>query len=317
MRVLVTGGSGLIGWSLIQRLPAHWQVFATVHQNTRLALLGARITCVPIDLKKPQAGSALVAAIKPDVVIHTASMSDPEQVEQNRRAAWLLNVVATRNLVRSAKTWNTHFIFCSTIYVFDGQNAPYYEIDRPKPVNFYGWTKLIAERITRAHSDRLLLLRLTTTYGWHLPGQRQNWVTWLLARLAQGAPVLVANDVVTNYIWAEDVAQALVNGVERKVCGLIHVGGLDTLSRYAFSLLIADTFGLDSAPIAPVSSDQLSNLAQRPKNTDCSIAMFTGQLGLRPTPIANALKRMKDQQMSQEQLVERWAGASIEKKLPI
>lgn len=317
MRVLVTGGSGLIGWSLIQRLPAHWQVFATVHQNTRLALPGPHITCVPIDLKKPQAGSALVAAIKPDVIIHTASMSDPEQVERNRRAAWLLNVVATRSLVRSAKAWNAHVILCSTIYVFDGQNAPYCEMDQPKPINFYGRTKLIAERITRKYCDRSLLLRLTTAYGWHLPGQRQNWVTWLLARLAQGAPVSAASDVVTNYVWAEDVAQALVHGIEHEVCGLVHVGGLDTLSRYAFSLLIADTFGLDPAPIAPVSGDQLPGQAQRPKNTDCSIAMLTHQLGLRPTPIAHALKRMKDQQISHEQLVERWTGTSIEKKLPV
>jgi dTDP-4-dehydrorhamnose reductase len=153
--------------------------------------------------------------------------------------------------------------------------------------------KLEAEDLVLKMSAKPLIFRLMTMYGWHSPNQRRNWVTWLLEKLQNGENVPVVDDVHNNYLWVGDASRCIRAALEREVKGIFHIGGPEVASRYEFSRQIADTFGLDSSLITPVSSEYFSGLAQRPSNSTCCIRKIQEQLGIMPLDLRAGLATMK------------------------
>jgi|Deesub1362A_J573_1020465.scaffolds.fasta_scaffold03335_4 dTDP-4-dehydrorhamnose reductase len=295
MRVLLTGGTGLLGWTLLQKMPPEWEVVVAVHRN-HIPPLGAHIRPILMDLTSRQQVREAVRWARPDVIIHTASIGDLDANERRQEEAWQVNVEGTRFLLEESLPYEPLFVFCSTIYVFDGTEPPYAEDAVPNPINFYARCKLAGERLAQRLAHRLLLLRPNTTYGWHLPGQRPNWVTWLLAKLSAGQPVKVVDDVHNNYVWVGDVADIILAGIIQGVTGVFHVGGPESMSRYVFSLHIADVFGYPRDLISPVSSDYFASLAPRPRSAICSIEKMVRVLGIRPLTVLEGLELMKRQE---------------------
>lgn len=291
MRLLLTGGTGLLGWAILQRFPPHWECYVTVHRNA-LPALPATIIPIAVDLTDPAQIQHLVETVRPEVIVHTASVGDLDIGQERQAEAWQINVEGTRHLLMASRPFNPYVIYCSTIYVFDGEHPPYREEDMPCPINFYGRTKLAAEHIAQELCPQLLILRPTTTYGWHLPMQRANWVTWLLKRLAQGQPVNVVNDVANNHLWVGDLVATVLAGVERRYCGIVHVGGLDTHTRYEFSLCIADIFGYEQNLLSPVDSNYFPTIAPRPRHAICALTRLVNDLGIQPLSAVAGLRRM-------------------------
>ncbi|GAB4558278.1 MAG: SDR family oxidoreductase [Anaerolineae bacterium] len=292
--VLLTGGTGLIGWELLHRMPRPWHVTVIRHRNT-LPPLPKHRHIIDADLTCRDQVRAAVEAVRPEVVVHTASLGSLDACERDPDAAWRLNVDATRFLLECARPFQPFVVFCSTIYVFDGRRPPYREDDPPHPINVYGRTKLAAEELAQDLASDLMIVRPNTAYGWHLPGQRQNWVTWLLGRLRNGQAVQVVDDVINNYIWAGDVARAIIAGIVSRRTGLYHLGGPEALSRYEFSLRIASTFGFSPDLISPASSEMFPSLAPRPRDTTCTIDRMIGDLGVSPLDVHRGLLAMKAQ----------------------
>jgi dTDP-4-dehydrorhamnose reductase len=132
-----------------------------------------------------------------------------------------------------------------------------------------------------------------TLYGWHLPSQRTNCVTWLLRRLAQGEDVKIVNDIFNNHLWVGDASRALIAAIEKECCGLFHLGGPTTLSRYELSLKVADIFGFDRGRILPVPSDHFPSLAPRPRDTSCTTRKMVDMLGIIPVDPDQGIEGMR------------------------
>ncbi len=296
MRVLLTGGTGLLGWSLLRQMPEDWQVYVATHRNPHLPRLGPNIHPIHLDLTVEEEIYAAVARAEPDAVIHTASIGNLDSGEKGKDEAWRVNVLGTQHLLTACRPSTPHITVCSTLYVFDGTSPPYTEASTPHPLNYYGKTKLAGEAVAQELASRLLLLRLNTIYGWHLPGQRMNWVTWILSKLQVGEAVKAVDDIFNNLIWVDDAARAILNGVVHDVTGLYNIGGPETLSRYEFSLKIADVFGFDRELIAPISDDAFANMVPRPKNTTCTIDKMVRDLDIQPRAALEGLIAMRQTQ---------------------
>ena len=300
MRVLLTGATGLLGWTLLQKMPTTWQIYVALHSNRPLPRRFPHVHEVLMDLAAPAQVRAAAAIARPDVVIHTASIGDLDANEREQAEAWQVNVEGTRALCEATRPYDPHVIFCSTIYVFNGASPPYVETASPAPINFYGRCKLAAEEIARQIASRLLVLRPNTTYGWHLPGQRHNWVTWLLSKLNHRQPVEVVDDVFNNSVWVGDVADVVLAGIAHEATGVFHVGGPQSLSRHAFSLEIADAFGYPCRLIAPASSSRFPTLAPRPRDTTCSTTRMEQELGIHPLNVRRGLDLMRRQETARQ-----------------
>ncbi len=293
MNVLVTGGSGLLGWEFLRQAPAGWHIAVAIHRNSDLTLTSPRQLTVPLDITDRSQVKKVVGDLHPEAVIHLGSMGSLDQCKDDPDRARLVNVEGTRNLLEFSADCAHMFLFASTMYVFDGKNPPYDEEATANPVNHYARTKLEAEGLVLAMSRRPVILRPMTMYGWHAPAQRKNWVTWLIDKLQKGEPVEVVDDVYNDYLWVADAAGSIYAALERDARGIFHVGGPEVASRYDFSRKVAEVFDLPLELIGRVSSDHFPTLAQRPGNTACCIRKLREVLGIEPLGIEAGLREMR------------------------
>ena len=240
MRVLITGGAGLLGAGLIRTAPAHVEVHAT---RRHAPVHGAPSHAV--ELSDPAAVERLLARLHPDLVIHTAySAAQPE------RDVWR----ATEAVVRACHLTGTALLYMSTDALLDGESSPYAEDAEPAPVHEYGRWKAKAELHVREEMPEAAVVRTSLILRADPPDAGSAWV---LEALRRSEPVRLFTDEIRCPIAVEDLAAQLwevaaLPADERG--GVWHLAGPEALSRYEIGALLARRHGLDPAGITAVPS---------------------------------------------------------------
>jgi len=293
MKVLITGGTGLLGKSLIEEAPQGASLVATA-LNDPTAIIPASCAGAPLDVRAAAAVRTLVRTVNPDVIIHTASIGSVDYAQRHPEEARAVNVEGTRHVLEAAGAVGAHVLFISSNAVFDGTRAPYREEDPVCPVNTYGHLKVEAERLVTA-CTRLptTIVRPILMYGWNHPAERVNPVTWILRELERGATVPVVTDTYTNPLWALSCAQAIWRIVTLRATGTFHVAGRDRVNRFEFAVETARAFGLDAGRLQPVTSDYFPEIAPRAPDTSYDASKMTRVLGLRPVGLREGLGAMR------------------------
>ena len=149
MKLLITGASGLYGSKLAQlAIERGFEVYASDIQKA--PVYGNFVT---LDVSNKEQVDEAFRRIKPDIVVHAATLTDVDKCELNKEIAWKINVDGTRNIVEASQDTESFLIYISTDYVFSGEKGCYVESDAADPINYYGLTKLIAEEIVKTQPD--------------------------------------------------------------------------------------------------------------------------------------------------------------------
>ena len=135
------------------------------------------------DITDLSAITAAVRAFAPDVILHTAAITDVDGCERNPDLAYRVNVLGTRNMAVCAQQSGASIVYIGTDYVYDGaRETPYREEDAPNPLSVYARTKWLGEEQVRRLVSRHYVVRVAWLYG---DGPR-NFVRTVL-RLARRA----------------------------------------------------------------------------------------------------------------------------------
>jgi dTDP-4-dehydrorhamnose reductase len=251
VRVLVTGGAGLLGSALIDAAPDGVEVHATQRHTP---VVGAA-TVHEIDLADPDDPVGLLAAVRPDVVVHTAY--GKEDLARDV-------VAATRSVAAACAIQGTALVHLSSDVVFDGEHAPYAEDAALMPIHAYGRAKAEGEGdVVTAVPDAAvvrtsLVLRaepLDVTSG------------WIVGALRAGEALALFTDEIRCPIRVDDLAAMLWDVValpRHERSGPWHLVGPDALSRHALGVLLAEAHGLDPSPITAAQSHEQP--APRPRD---------------------------------------------------
>src|SRR6185503_10069742 len=161
MKILITGANGFLGYYLVvQLLEKDYSVIATGKGECRLPFThDIRFQYLSMDVTDPFNVHDVSENIKPDVVIHAGAMSKPDECEMDQMKTYLVNVEGTIQLLINAEELKCFFIFLSTDFVFDGEKGMYKEDDAPRPVNYYGRTKLEAEETVKEYAFDWAIVR--------------------------------------------------------------------------------------------------------------------------------------------------------------
>ena len=304
MRILVIGGGGQLGTKIVEKARDRFEVYATY--LTRKPLLEeSRI--FQIDKTNREDIGALFRKLKPEVAVDTAALHNVDYCETHRDEAWKANVEGTRNLAEACKNHGTKMVFISTDYVFDGIKGNYLEDDEANPVNYYGLTKLEAEKIIAQTFSNYVIARPSIIYS-YVPstqcesssGKPLNFAMWLTQKLSNKESVKIVTDQYSSPTLADNLAQALLGLAESEKTGTYHTAGRTRLSRYEFALKITRKLGLDEALVVAIATNQLKQIAKRPVDSSLNVEKIQKDLKLKMLTIDEALDQLRDQMTRSE-----------------
>jgi dTDP-4-dehydrorhamnose reductase len=293
MKILVTGSNGLLGQHLIPQL--HLYEHQAIGMG-RGPLRVSRNKTVPyhdLDIMEFQKVRDFVKRHAPDVLVHAAAMTQVDDCERDRSGSRRLNVDATENLLEACALCKTHFIFLSTDFVFDGIKGNYGEEDPTGPVNWYGETKLLAEKLVQTYAANWSIARTCLLYGIASGSSRTNIISWIRSSLEKGEHIRVVNDQERTPTDVHDFATGIRLIIEKKAGGLFHLSGKERMTPHQLALATADYFSLDKTLIGEVNSDGLSQAGKRPLKTGFVISKAEGALGFSPVSLKTGLAQLR------------------------
>ena len=291
MRLLITGGSGLLG-SKTASISVRKGYETYSGYNDHEATNG---TPVKLDICNKREVDKAFEKVKPDAVIHAAALTNVDKCEENNELARRVNIGGTKNITEAAEQIKAFLVYVSTDYVFSGEKGSYKETDEPNPVNNYGLTKLGGEKIVTSSNLEWCIARSSVIYGSTPAAGKDNFVLWVLNKLRNEEPLRIVTDQRVSPTLNTSLAEMTLEILERRLIGVYHLAGATPLNRYEFARLIAETFQLDEGLIAPARSSEMKWLAKRPQDSSLNVEKASKTLDNKPLKIREALNRLKEE----------------------
>lgn len=255
MKILITGGKGMLGRTLQRELGAAHEIVVADLPDW--------------DVTDDAAFLEQTLAVRPDVIVHCAAMTKVDDCETNRDLAFRLNEEGTRNVALAAKTCGARLIAISTDYVFSGEPPrepwAWSETDIPRPQTVYGASKFAGEQMVQMiHPDNSVILRIAWLYGAGGP-----LFVHTMARLGaqEGAPLKVVNDQRGNPTSTKVVADVIRFLLTRPdVSGIVHGTCEEQCTWYELTVELFRLLGLKRA-VVPCTTAEFPRPAPRPRNS--------------------------------------------------
>lgn len=293
MKFLLTGKNGQVGFELQRALAPLGEVVAV-----------DRSAC---DLADPYAIRALIAGLRPDVIVNPAAYTAVDRAESDETAAHAINAIAPGVIGEAARAIGAVVVHYSTDYVFDGTGeGAYRESDTPNPQSVYGRTKLAGEQALQASGADHLIFRTSWVFGAH----GGNFAKTML-RLAGERDVL---KVVADQYGAPTPAALLADATAQVLgrlqregkhgfpFGLYHLvaDGVTTWHAYAQAVVSAAAAAgkplkIAAADIEAIPTSAYPVPAPRPANSRLNTDQFRQAFGLRLPPWEEGLAHVLQQ----------------------
>jgi nucleoside-diphosphate-sugar epimerase len=233
-KFLVTGGHGLIGHNVVQRLQQRGESVAVIDTHTNYGiipeaeidyLIGERLKKLDThewyntDIKATVSIDDIVAKEKPEVIIHCASF--PRQKVVNANPSWGADVMMRGliNLLESAKTHKIErFVYISSSMVYGDFEDQVHEEDECAPQGQYGIMKLAGEWLVKDYARRCgfeyVIVRPSAVYG-PLDVEDRVVAKFMIAAMQnQTLKVNGANETL-DFTYVDDAADGIVAAATR------------------------------------------------------------------------------------------------------
>ena len=264
MKIVITGGKGMLGRTLQQILKDHTLIVADLPE----------VDITDIDLLDD-----FIAGCRPDVVIHTAAMTAVDRCESEVDLAYRINELGSRNVAAVCKKYHSRLMAISTDYVFDGnKSTPYSEFDNATGgATVYGQSKFAGEKAVQQLCPEALILRTSWLYGSGGP----SFVHTMVDLACQGKALKVVSDQWGNPTSALEVARKIRLLLEHpELRGVFHLTCEGGTNWFEFALEIFKLTGLNPV-VTPCSTGEFPRPAPRPANSQLEKVRLK-QSGLAP-----------------------------------
>lgn len=297
MKILITGANGLLGQKLIQLLAPKTDVMliATARGASRLSSAYGNFIYESLDITDRDSVLSIMEKYQPDAIINTAALTNVDQCETEKEACMALNVHAVEYLNEAAELWNAFFLHLSTDFIFSGKEGPYDEEGTPAPVNFYGESKLLGEKVVLNSKAKWAIARTVLVYGIVPDMSRSNIILWVKDSLQKSKSIQVVDDQWRTPTLAEDLAMGCYLIIKNKAEGVFNISGKDMLTPYDMAMKTARFFDLDASLITRTDSSKFTQPAKRPPKTGFIIEKAKKELGYAPRSFDEGIEIVAEQ----------------------
>ena len=243
--VLLTGGSGLIGRRVLERLSGEHRLWALARTNPD----ADGVTWIEHDLAEQELPTSLPASI--ETVVHLAQSDRFRQLPQEAPHVFDVNAGSTVRLLDWARSAGAkRFVYASTGGVYGRGSRPFTE-NAPLPtaavMGFYAVSKRCGELLAKTYDAHftVVVLRFFFVYG---AGQQQEMLVPRMVRsVADGTPVRLdgANGITINPTHVDDAADAVARACTLPEGATVNVAGPESLTLREMALAIGRHVGRD------------------------------------------------------------------------
>ena len=244
MKILITGGSGFLGQYLNLELSKHHEILTLYHHDPRNC---KDFNSQKVDIQNFEELVHIFQKFKPEVVVHTASISTQKKAEAlPAKTVYETNVTSTENLAKLCKLNNTKLIYTSTDLVYAGYRGSLLKEDAKLiPISLYAETKLMGEEKIKSTFDNYIILRTALMFGFGLNGT-SCFFHQMYDKLKAGEKVKLFHDQFRSPLSVLEAARIIKFLCESEVTGeIINFGGTERMSRYELGLMVCNVAGLD------------------------------------------------------------------------
>jgi dTDP-4-dehydrorhamnose reductase len=268
-RLLITGHSGMLGSELAFYFNSYedYEVFGLGRSKTNI-LSNERQYIFNLESFK----SEQLEGNTFDIIIHTAALTDINLCESNKQLADRLNIDASVEIAKLAKSCNAKLFYISTDSVFNGTAGNYNETEIPSPLNYYAFTKYNGELKVMDFYEKKSLIVRTNIYGLNQPF-RNTIVEWALKEWAKNKQINGFEDVYFNALYTGQLASILKNLIELNVEEkILNIGSSEFISKYDFLNKLRLKFGFENGLLKKSKSLEFISNIKRPLNTTLNLS---------------------------------------------
>ncbi|HIP94292.1 MAG TPA: dTDP-4-dehydrorhamnose reductase [Leucothrix sp.] len=258
-KVLITGGNGQLGYELQRTIP-------------RTPKTPDGYTCISsdvadLDITNADAVKAYVADIKPDIIINSAAYTAVDKAEEEKELAIAINTTGAANLAQVCKDNGIRLMQVSTDFVFDGKACSPYPVDAPtEPDSYYGLSKRDGDLLVQKILGKDAFIIRTS---WLYSANGNNFVKTMLKFMRERESLGIIADQIGTPTWANSLAQAIWQAIEKNITGMHHWSDAGVASWYDFAYAIMEegvALGLldKEIEINPITTADYPTPASRP-----------------------------------------------------
>lgn len=268
--IAVTGKNGQLGYELEQLSVKHQDAFTFLFADRDM-----------LDLSKPASIPAFFEKYQPAYFINCAAYTAVDKAETEQEAAYVINAESVGIIAQQCRIHHCALISISTDYVFDGKGTKPYQTDAPTdPVNYYGYTKWMGEKLALENNEHTIIIRTSWVYSTH----GNNFVKTMLRLMKERPELKVVSDQVGSPTYAADLAEAIMRVVTslkngNTHYGIYHYSNTGVISWYDFAIAIRDLAGL-RCQVLPQPTSAYPTPAKRPAYSVMDTGLIANDFGI-------------------------------------
>ncbi|MCF7815278.1 MAG: dTDP-4-dehydrorhamnose reductase [Candidatus Cloacimonetes bacterium] len=231
MKILILGANGQLGTALTNLF---------IKQNVSFTTADLP----DFDITNHEIITQKIKEINPNIIINAAGYTNVKRAEIEFDRALQINAVSLKKLSEICNKNNIYLCHISTDYVFDGtKNTPYLENDKTKPVNCYGLSKELGEKIIQNYCNDHVIVRTAALYG-KSKIKSANIVDKIISFARKNEEISFVEDEFTSPTFSEDLAKQIHKILQNGIKGIVHATSQGECNWFEFGKYLLDIMNI-------------------------------------------------------------------------
>ena len=242
MKILIIGAQGNLGEYMVKYFS----------KNNRVIGLGKK----DIDISDRESIINTFKVINPDIIIHTAAITNIDFCESDESTAYKINTLGTMNFAHGAAFLNIPIVYISSSYVFNGKKkTPYSEIDFCDPINTFGKTKLAAEKLIRTLCKKYFIIRSSWIFGGN--------DCYVKKIIKEDSKIILSSKEIINPTYILDLCSSLEKIISTEEYGIYNCVNENYSTKIEVVTYVVEALNLKKSPL-PIPEHYESLITPRP-----------------------------------------------------